>query len=43
MIKLHVGTWHAGPLVSWEKQYGCHPDPGIRIGVDALFWDVSTR
>lgn len=33
--------WHIAPLVSWERQYGWHPDPGIRIGIDALFWDVS--
>jgi hypothetical protein len=35
--------WHVAPLVSWERAYHWHPDPGIRLGIDALFWDVSRR
>jgi hypothetical protein len=35
--------WHIAPLVTWERKFGWHPDPGIRIGIDALFWDVSKR
>ena len=35
--------WHVAPLVSWERQYGWHPDPGIRVGFDALFWGLSTQ
>lgn len=35
--------WSVAPLVNWEKRQGWHPDPGIRIAVDALFWDVSRR
>lgn len=33
--------WHVTPLVRWEKERGWHADPGIRAGVDILFWDVS--
>lgn len=35
--------WSVAPLVSWERNQHWHPDPGIRIGLDALFWDVSRR
>ena len=35
--------WHAAPLINWERSQGWHPDPGIRIGIDALFWDVGRR
>jgi hypothetical protein len=35
--------WHVTPMVRWERKYGWHADPGIRAGVDILFWDVSTR
>jgi hypothetical protein len=35
--------WHVSPLVTWERSQGWHADPGIRIGIDALFWDVSRR
>jgi len=33
--------WHVAPLMTWERKFNWHPDPGIRIGIDALFWDVS--
>ncbi|MCU0759490.1 MAG: hypothetical protein MUF07_09925 [Steroidobacteraceae bacterium] len=29
------------PLVRWDRRYGWDADPGIRIGFDALFWDLS--
>lgn len=29
------------PLVRWERRFGWSADPGIRIGFDALFWDLS--
>jgi hypothetical protein len=35
--------WHVTPLVRWERQYGWSADPGIRAGVDILFWDRSDR
>ncbi len=35
--------WHVTPLVRWERERGWHADPGIRAGVDILFWDVSDR
>jgi hypothetical protein len=41
--RTHWLYWHVTPLLTWEKQFGWHPDPGIRIGIDALFWDVSGR
>ena len=41
--KTHWLYWHVAPLVTWERQFNWHPDPGIRIGIDALFWNVSGR
>lgn len=35
--------WRVSPLVRWERKYGWNADPGIRAGVDILFWDVSSR
>jgi hypothetical protein len=35
--------WHITPLVRWEREHGWNADPGIRAGVDILFWDVSGR
>lgn len=35
--------WHVTPLLRWERKYDWHPDPGIRAGVDILFWDRSDR
>jgi hypothetical protein len=35
--------WHVTPLVRWERDYGWHADPGIRAGIDILFWDLSDR
>ena len=29
------------PLVRWDRQYDWHADPGIRFGIEALFWDLS--
>lgn len=31
------------PLVRWDRKYDWHPDPGIRIGIDVLFWDLAGR
>ncbi len=39
----HWLYWSVAPLITWERNQGWHPDPGIRIGLDALFWDVSRR
>jgi hypothetical protein len=33
--------WHVSPFVRWERRDAWRPDPGIRIGVDALFWDLA--
>ncbi|MGE0580621.1 MAG: hypothetical protein AB7P31_00605 [Steroidobacteraceae bacterium] len=33
--------WFVEPLVRWDRQYGWQADPGIRIGIDALFWDLA--
>ncbi len=35
--------WYVAPLVRWEKENNWRSDPGIRIGIDALFWDLSDR
>lgn len=41
--RTHWLYWHATPFVRWERQYHWHPDPGINLGIDALFWDLSSR
>jgi hypothetical protein len=40
------GGWlfgYAGPLVRWERVYDWHPDVGVRIGFDALFWGTAAQ
>ncbi len=29
------------PLLRWDRRYDWNTDPGIRIGIEALFWDLS--
>src|ERR1700676_4548915 len=39
------GGWlfgYAGPVVRWNRNFGWHPDAGVRIGFDALFWGLAT-
>jgi hypothetical protein len=33
--------WSVEPLVSWDREYRWSADPGIRIGVQMLFWDLA--
>ncbi len=33
--------WSVEPLVRWERAWDWSADPGIRIGIDALFWDLA--
>lgn len=33
--------WFVEPLVRWDREYAWQADPGIRIGIDALFWDLA--
>jgi hypothetical protein len=35
--------WNIGPLVRFEREFNWKAEPGIRIGFDALFWDLSDR
>lgn len=35
--------WFVEPLVRWDRDYDWDSDPGIRIGLDALFWDLARR
>jgi len=39
------GGWlfgYAGPVVRWDRTFGWHPDVGIGLGFDALFWGLAT-
>ncbi len=41
---LHAG-WLFGylePLVRWDRNNGWHPEAGIRLGFDALFWGLAS-
>jgi hypothetical protein len=33
--------WYVEPLVRWDKKYAWTADAGIRIGINALFWDLA--
>ena len=35
--------WYVAPLVRWERDNDWKTEPGIRVGIDALFWDLSDR
>ncbi len=40
------GGWlfgYAGPMVRWDRSFDWHPDAGVRIGIDVLFWGLATR
>lgn len=33
--------WSVEPLVRWDREFDWRADPGIRLGVEALFWDLA--
>ncbi len=33
--------WSAEPLVRWDREHDWNADPGIRLGIEALFWDLA--
>lgn len=33
--------WYVEPIVRWDRKYQWNADPGIRIGIDMLFWDLA--
>ncbi len=33
--------WYVEPLVRWERERHWSADPGIRVGIDMLFWDLA--
>lgn len=35
--------WFVEPLVRWDRRYDWSADPGIRVGIDALFWDLARQ
>jgi hypothetical protein len=32
--------WSVEPVVSWDRDYNWTADPGIRVGLEMLFWDL---
>ena len=39
------GGWLYGyvePVVRWNRRFGWHPDLGVRMGFDALFWGLAS-
>ena len=33
--------WTVEPMMRWDDRYGYSADAGIRLGLDALFWDLA--
>jgi hypothetical protein len=33
--------WSVEPLMRWDRRYSWKADPGVRIGFNALFWDLA--
>jgi len=33
--------WFVEPLVRWDREWEWSADPGIRVGIDMLFWDLA--
>lgn len=33
--------WYVEPIARWDRKYSWNTDPGIRIGIDMLFWDLA--
>ncbi len=41
-----LGGWlfgYVGPTVRWDRTQSWHPDIGLSIGFDALFWGLASR
>jgi hypothetical protein len=36
----HWLYWFVEPILRWDRKYNWSTDPGIRVGLDALFWDL---
>ncbi len=37
----HWLFWSVEPLVNWDRNYDWKADPGVRLGINALFWDLA--
>jgi hypothetical protein len=37
----HWLFWYAEPFVRWDRAYNWNSDPGLRVGINALFWDLA--
>jgi hypothetical protein len=33
--------WYVEPFVRWDRDYNWNSDPGVRVGINALFWDLA--
>jgi hypothetical protein len=33
--------WFVEPLVRWDREWNWSADPGVRVGIDMLFWDLA--
>jgi hypothetical protein len=33
--------WFVEPLVRWDREWNWNADPGIRVGINMLFWDLA--
>jgi hypothetical protein len=33
--------WYAEPFVRWDRDHNWQADPGLRVGINALFWDLA--
>jgi hypothetical protein len=35
--------WFVEPLVRWDRKYDWSTDPGVRVGLEVLFWDLARQ
>ncbi len=37
----HWLFWYVEPILRWDREYNWKTDAGVRVGINALFWDLA--
>jgi hypothetical protein len=37
----HWLFWYVEPILRWDREYSWKTDAGVRVGINALFWDLA--